>query len=581
MHRAWFRVKLSFHGQAPVCNGRINCHYALLKNGNDMNISGGEAIVRSLINNGVDTIFGLPGAQIYPLFDALHRCSDRISTIVTRHEQGAAYMAFGYAKSTGKPSVYTVVPGPGVLNTTAALCTAWGCNSPVLCLTGQVPSAFIGSGRGHLHEIPDQLATLRSLTKWSQRIDDIRATPYIVNEAFLKMQTGRPGPVSLEMCWDTMADKTGIELINGALIPEPADPDPERISVAAKRLAGAKKAMIMTGNGAQHAAAEVLALAELLNAPVTAFRSGRGVVAEDHPLGVSSVAAYELWRDTDVIIGIGTRLELQYMRWGSMNQWLRSPDTPALIRIDIDPTEMERLVPEIGIIGDARKATAVLVEKLSSIGVSPLRTLDEITAAKASARSRIEKVQPQMAYLKVIREVLPRDGFFVEELCQIGFASYFGFPVYQPRTYVTPGFQGTLGFGFQTALGVKIANPDKAVVAVTGDGGFMFGIQELATCAQYNIGVVTLIFNNQSFGNVRRDQETQYDGRVIGADFNNPDFMKLADSFGIEGRRVSSPAELKPVLAHAIESGAPVLIEVVIEKGSEGSPWEFIHPPVS
>jgi acetolactate synthase-1/2/3 large subunit len=545
-----------------------------------MNLSGGDAIIHSLINNGIDTIFGLPGAQIYPLFDALYQCSDRIKTIVTRHEQGAAYMAFGYAKSSGKPSAYTVVPGPGVLNTSAALATAWGCNSPVLCVTGQVPTEFLGYGRGHLHEIPDQLATLRSLTKWSQRIDELRVTPEIVNEAFVRMQTGRPGPVALEMCWDTMAAKTDVELIPGAHIPAPAEPDPASISAAAKRLALARRAMIMTGGGAQHAAPEVLALAELLNAPVAAFRSGRGVVAEDHPLGVSAVAAHELWRDTDVIIGIGTRLELQYMRWAERNRLFSRPAGPALIRIDIDPTEMERLVPEIGIVGDARVATAALVSKLMSTGTAPQRTREEIAAAKTAARARIEKIQPQMAYLDVIREILPRDGFFVEELCQVGFTSYFGFPVYQPRTYVTPGFQGTLGFGFQTALGVKVAHPDKAVVSINGDGGFMFGVQELATSAQYNIGVVTLVFNNGTFGNVRRDQEQLLGGRVIGADFNNPDFMKLADSFGIEGRRVSSPVELKPVLARAIEADAPVLIEVLIEKGSEVSPWEFIHPPV-
>lgn len=543
-----------------------------------MNISGGEALVRSLINNGIDTIFGLPGAQIYPLFDALQRHSDKIRTIVTRHEQGAAYMAFGYAKSSGRPSAYTVVPGPGVLNTTAALATAWGCNTPVLCVTGQVPSEFLGYGRGHLHEIPDQLATLRSLTKWSQRIDDISTTPEIVNEAFLVMQSGRPGPAALEMCWDTMAQTSEVEFIQGTTIPEPADPDPAQIAHAVKRLSTAKRPMIMTGNGAQHAAAEVLALAELLNAPVTAFRSGRGVVAEDHPLGVSAAAAHELWRDTDVIIGIGTRLELQYLRWSERNRLLRRPESPFLIRIDIDPVEMDRLVPGIAVIADARKATAQLVAQLALSGTAPARTRDEIAVAKAGARARIEKVQPQMAYLDVIREVLPRDGFFVEELCQVGFTSYFGFPVYQPRSYVTPGFQGTLGFGFQTALGVKIANPDKAVVSVTGDGGFMFGVQELATCAQYNIGVVTLVFNNQSFGNVRRDQEILFGGRVIGADFTNPDFLKLADSFGIEGQRVSSPAELKPVLTRAIEGSTPVLIEVVIEKGSEVSPWEFIHP---
>ena len=219
-----------------------------------------------------------------------------------------------------------------------------------------------------------------------------------------------------------------------------------------------------------------------------------------------------------------------------------------------------------------------MIEKLASVGVSPARTRDEIAGAKANARARIEKVQPQLAYLDIIREVLPRDGFFVEELCQVGFTSYFGFPVYEPRTYVTPGFQGTLGFGFQTAIGVKVAHPDRPVISITGDGGFMFGIQELATCVQYNIGVVILLFNNESFGNVRRDQEVQFDNRVIGADFRNPDFMKLAEGFGIEAVRVTSPAGLKQELAKAIERDSPSLIEIVIEKGSEVSPWEFIHP---
>jgi len=216
-------------------------------------ISGGEAIIRSLASNGIDTVFGLPGAQIYPLFDSLYRLSGSVNTIVPRHEQGAAFMAFGYARSTGKPSVYAVVPGPGVLNTAAALCTAWGANTPVLCLTGQVPSAFVGSGRGHLHEIPDQLATLQSLTKWSRRIEDAKSTAAIVNDAFLKMQTGRPGPVSLEMCWDTMAQETEIDLLPGAMITEPGEPDPDQINRAARRLSSARKVMIMTGSGAQHA----------------------------------------------------------------------------------------------------------------------------------------------------------------------------------------------------------------------------------------------------------------------------------------------------------------------------------------
>jgi acetolactate synthase I/II/III large subunit len=201
-----------------------------------------------------------------------------------------------------------------------------------------------------------------------------------------------------------------------------------------------------------------------------------------------------------------------------------------------------------------------------------------IAAAKATARAAIEKIQPQLAYLDVIREALPRDGFFVSELSQVGFTSYFGFPVYEPRTYVSEGYQGTLGFGFPTALGVKVAHPDRPVVSITGDGGFMFGIQELATAAKYDIAVVTLVFNNNSYANVLRDQATQFGNRVIGAVLNNPDFLDIAKAFGIEGYRARSPAALKPILEKAVRSRRPVLIEIEVPRGCEVSPWEFIHP---
>ncbi|MDH3233433.1 MAG: thiamine pyrophosphate-binding protein [Alphaproteobacteria bacterium] len=538
-------------------------------------MTGGRAIVEAVVRHGVDTVFGLPGAQIYPLFDALAQAKNRVRTITPRHEQAAGYMAYGYAKSTGRPGVYAVVPGPGVLNTAAALCTAWGCNAPVLCLTGQVPSEFLGRGRGHLHELPDQLATMRTLVKWAQRVDQPGDTPHLVDEAFRQMQTGRPGPASLEMCWDVMATKAPVTF-NGALQGTATpDVDPEAIDAAAAILNDAKTPMIMVGGGAQHASEEVLALADTLDAPVTAFRSGRGIVSEDHELGVSAAAAFELWSDTDVLIGIGSRLELQYMRWAGMNRYIDRPDSPPrLIRIDIDPLEMTRLKPHAGIVADAADGARAL----SAAVDGARRDRERIAAAKISARKKIEPIQPQMAYLDAIRDVLPDDGFFVEELCQVGFASNFGFPVRTPRTYVTPGFQGTLGFGYPTALGVKIGNPDRAVVSINGDGGFMFGVQELATAAQYGIGVVALVFNNGAFGNVRRDQKSIFDGRVIGADFVNPDFVKLADSFGVRSARVASPEALKPVLEEAIASDAPALIDIEIVPDSEASPWSIIHP---
>ncbi len=547
-------------------------------------MTGGMAIVEALIANSVDTVFGLPGAQLYPLFDALEQRADRIRTFGARHEQACGYMAFGYARSTGRPGVFAVVPGPGILNTSAALATALGCCAPVLCITGQVPAAFLGRGRGHLHELPDQLATLRTLTKWAARIERPADAPEAINEAFRQMLSGRPGPVAVEMAWDTMASSGHVEPLGPAAIPPPAPPSPLEIEAAAEILCRAERAMIMTGSGAQHASAAVLALAEELDAPVAAFRGGRGVVAEDHPLGISSYAAFKLWPETDALVAIGTRAEMPYMRWTGMMSLIDRPQAPPhLVRIDIDPAEMRRLVPHAGIVADADAgARALLAAVRRRRGGKPAEgsgaARARIAAAKAEARAAFEKVRPQLAYLDVIRRVLPRDGFFVTELSQVGFTSYFGYPVYAPRTYVSEGYQGTLGFGFPTALGVKAAHPDKPVVSIAGDGGFMFAVQELATARQYGIALTTLVFNNASYGNVLRDQRTAFGNRVIGAALVNPDFMALARAFGVEGHRVDSPAALQPVLERAIRADGPVLIEVAVEQGSETSPWEFIHP---
>jgi acetolactate synthase-1/2/3 large subunit len=541
------------------------------------NMTGGEAMVRAAVANGIDTIFGLPGAQVYPLFDAIYRYPD-VDAVISRHEQGAGYMAYGYSAATGRPGAFAVVPGPGILNASAALATALGCNKPVLCMTGQVMSEFLGHGRGHLHELPDQLATLSGIVKHADRIDDPANTSAQMNEAFRQMKSGRPGPASIEMCWDTMAKSLDVEIapVNES-IDKPAVNDDE-ISEAAYLISQAKNIMIMCGGGAQHASAEVRELAEMLGASVTAFRSGRGVVSEDSDWGVSSAAARLLWPETDLLIGIGSRLELQYMRWESMAHYIdRPPEGGAkLIRIDIDPQEMQRFKPDVAVIADAADATRALIERAGEKGFKK-GDLARIAAAKAQTRKNIEEIQPQMSYVDTIRAVLPRDGYLVEELCQVGFTSVYGFDVYEPRSYVTTGYQGTLGYGFPTAIGVKAAMKDKAVVSIIGDGGFMFGMPELASAVQHDIGLVTIVFNNNSFGNVRRDQQERYDNHLIGADLDNPDFVMLAESFGVAGYRVESPEELKPALAKAIDEDKPAIIEVLIERGSETSPWKYIH----
>jgi acetolactate synthase-1/2/3 large subunit len=535
--------------------------------------SGGEAIVNGLVAHGVDTVFGLPGAQIYGLFDGFQQA--QLKVIGARHEQACGYMAFGYARSSGRPGVFSVVPGPGVLNAGAALLTALGCNEPVLCLTGQVPTQFLGKGRGHLHEMPDQLATLRTFVKWADRIEYPDNAPALVSRAFQEMLSGRRGPAALEMPWDvfTQRAETGA---SHPLDPFPAPlPDPDRIKAAAALIAGSKTPMIFVGSGAIHACEEILELAELIDAPVVAFRSGRGIVSNAHELGLTMAAAYRLWPRTDLMIGIGSRMELP----ASSFRWPFQPAGLKSIRIDIDPSEMRRMTPDAAVVADAQAGTRELLAAVRRVGYGKTGgRRAAIRDASAAAHKEIQSVQPQMAYLNILREVLPRNAIVTDELSQVGFASWYGFPVYQPRTFITSGYQGTLGSGFPTALGAKVAHPDRPVVAITGDGGFMFGVQELATAVQFNIGVVTLVFNNNAYGNVRRDQRERFEGRVVASDLVNPDFVKLAESFGVGAARVTSPDHFRAALEKALAHGGPYLIDIEVPTDSEVTPWTFIHP---
>jgi acetolactate synthase-1/2/3 large subunit len=358
-------------------------------------------------------------------------------------------------------------------------------------------------------------------------------------------------------------------------IPRPViEPDAEKISKAAAMIRKARFPMIYVGSGAVHAKEEIAQLARLIQAPVCAFRGGRGIVGDDTPYGFNCVEGYKYYPNTDLMIGIGTRLELPAFRWqeGIANHHM--------IRIDIDPTQSVRLRGDIGIVADSRLAVAALLQAIAKDYTPPASREQQFVDLKAGCWREIQKVQPQITYLNIMREVLPREAFLVEEISQVGFASYYGFPVYEPRKLVTCGYQGNLGHGFQTALGVKVANPDVPVVSITGDGGFMFGVQELATAVQYKIGLITLIFNNNAFGNVRRDQINFFDGHVYGAELRNPDFVKLAESFGAAGYRANSPQQFRTLLEQALIESAqgPVVIEIPCERGSEASPFEFLMP---
>lgn len=522
-------------------------------------LTGGETAVKTLINQGIDTLFGLPGVQNDWLFNALYDAGDQIRVIHTRHEQGAGYMALGYALASGKIGAFSVVPGPGLLNATAALATAYGLNAPVFCLSGQIPSGQIGKGLGALHEIPDQLVILRGLTKWAARANSPADIPTVLHEAFAQLRTGRPRPVAVELPMDVLAQRENVELLQPVTAVSHPSPNPEQIEAAAKALGKAKQPLIFVGSGAQGVRAEVRELAMMLQAPVVGYRTGMGVMDGRHYLSLHLPPAHELWKTADVVLLIGTHAREPLKKWGVDEQM-------TLIKIDIDPASHALFhKPDIPITARAEETLPPLLEQVAAHnGRRPSRK-EELLALKAEWEQRTAYLEPQKSYLKVIREELGEDGIFVDELTQVGFVSRLVYPVYHPRTFISTGYMGTLGYGFPTALGVKVAKPDVPVISVAGDGGFLFGMQELATAVQQRIALVTLIFNNNQYGNVQQMQKNLYDNRIIATDLHNPDFVKLAQSFGAQGYRASTPQELRQAIRQGLNTtDLPTLIEIPV-----------------
>lgn len=521
-------------------------------------LTGGQAIVQSLKQYGVDTIFALPGVQLDNIFDALYDEQDSIRIIHTRHEQATAYMAMGYAQSTGKVGVCLVVPGPGILNASAALSTAYATNTPVLAIVGQIQSDMIDKGFGALHEIPNQLQMVESVTKWAKRIDEPEDAPAVVREAFKQLRTGRPRPVEIEMAPDIMGKKAQVELLDPINTYERPSGDPDKLREAAKLLGQAKNPMIFAGTGVVDAGEELLELAQMLQAPVVPSQGAKGVIDARNYLSQTTTAAYDLWMKTDCAIAIGTRFNTPISNWGT-------DDDLKTIHIDIDPEEIGRLAePTIGIVADAKAALGELIPLVSQNNIKRESREEELSALKASVEDQLFEVQPQASYAQVLREALPEDGIFVTEMTQVGYFSRDGFPSYNPRSFIHCGYQGTLGFGFATALGVQVGNPDKRVISINGDGGFLFTAQEMSTAVHHNIPLVSVVFSDGAYGNVRRIQKMQYGGRTIGSDLLNPDFAKYAESFGAAGYRAESPEELKAALAKAYDVDGPSLIEVPI-----------------
>ena len=523
-------------------------------------------LIRTLMDGGVRDIFALPGIQNDELFDALHGANG-LRTIHTRHEQGAAYMATGYAMATGRPGVYAVVPGPGFLNTTGALTTAFGCSAPVLALVGQIKSSMIGRGAGLLHEIPDQIGVMRQFTKWAGQVRSPADAAPMAAEA-LRQLAGAPfRPVGLECPMDVWG-RRGVSVRPEPRNPDPTAIDPDAVLAAVKLLGAAKRPLIVVGAGALEAGEEVREIAHMLQAPVTANRMGSGVVSDRDPLSIDPVTGHILWGSADVVLAIGTRLQLQLMDWGN------DPDLK-VVRIDADATQIDRLAaPAVGLVGDARPILRALINSLPAYNSRRSRD-EEIADARGCAQERLSVFGPQIAYLDAIRAELPDDGIFVDEMTQVAYVSRAAFPVYKPRTFLSPGYQGTLGWGMAAALGAQVARPGAKVVSVIGDGGFMFNVQELATAVQHGIPLVTILFNNGAYGNVQRIQDDVYGGRRIGSDLRNPDFVRLAECFGACAMRATTPEALRGSLRQAFKEAGPVLIEVPV--GEMPDPWAVLH----
>ena len=519
-------------------------------------MSGADFLVESLIANGIRVVFGLPGVQLDAAFDALARRADRVRVYHTRHEQATSYMADGYTRASGEPGCCLVVPGPGVLNAMSGLATAYACNSTVLCVAGQVHSRYIDAGRGVLHEIPHQLEVLRSVTKWSGRAHRPEEVPAVVAEAVRQMRTGRPRPAAVEVPPDVL-EGTGEATVAAPDLDGRPPLDAGRLEQVAAFLHGAERPLIVAGGGVLQSAAwaELAALAERLEAPVLLSPNGKGVLSARHHLAFDGPLAADLVHGADVILAVGTRFARP-----DGPRWRLRPDQ-RLLRIDADVEELDRdVAPDVAVEADARPALELLADLLPPRAPTAWRGLNEL---RDRVRADVEALEPQATFGLALRRALPDDAILIQGMTQVGYWCRAGYPVFEPRTFLGSGYQGTLGFELPTGLGAQVARPDRRVVVTVGDGGMLFNVQELATAVQHRIPVTVVVFNDNAYGNVRRMQLQRF-GRLIASDLRNPDFVRLADSFGVRGVRANGPDELVAAVRAGLDGDEPTLVEVPV-----------------
>lgn len=527
--------------------------------------TGAQLMIAALEAHGVDTVFGIPGVHTLALYDALRNSS--IRHVLARHEQGVGFMADGYARATGKPGVAVIITGPGVTNIATAVGEAYTDSSPMLITSTNVESPYLDDMRGNLHDLKDQMAVMKAVTKWNARITDAHDVTCVMDEAFQRLTSGRPLPVHVEIPLDVLDHVIETEPATREPFIVVPEPSAEKIEQAAALLARAKRPFIYAGGGAvsSGAAPFVRQLAERLKAPVLTSIMGKGAIPEDHPLALGALwsqdnAIDDLLKQADVMLVIGSKLGAQATNMFRMEL----PEN--LIRIDIDPREMHlNARPSNPLTGDAALISEHLVAELSDM--TELAGVDQ-TAAAIAARESAEKTSwfaERRAYVDALRRAIPRDGILSTDMTMMSYVACGSYPVYEPRTFFFPSGFGTLGFSVPAAIGAKIGRPDAKVVAIVGDGGFQYTMGELGCAVQERVGVPIVIFDDSTYSAVKHAQQQERGGRYMAVDLVNPDYVKLADAYGIPGVRVDSPEALESEIALAFERDLPSIIVVPIE----------------
>lgn len=536
----------------------------------DATVTGGIAMARQLAAEGVTHIFGIPGVQLDYASNGLANFADQIEFINARHEQTTTYAADGYARSTGRIGVAIVVPGPGVLNAGSGLVTALACSSKVLLLSGQIPTRGIGQGFGLLHEIPDQSGILETLCRASTLVTDPGEVPGAIHGALVRLGRG-PGPVAVEIPPDVLAATTDGPAIGAEPVGVPSPGTDAELGDVAERLLAAERPVIYVGGGGYAADAwtELGELATALGAPLVSSTNGIGSFDNRHPMAFLPLAAKELLARADTVLFIGTRaLE-------GNGRPVATAEEATLLSLNSDPSAFaspRRFAATIT--GDARTGAAALI---ALVGGERSPWLDDADAVVARVTEQLAPLEPQVSYAAALRAGMPDDAVFVSELTQVGYVGRYTIPIYHPRSYISPGYQGTLGYGYPTAIGAAVGNPDRPVVSINGDGGFGYGLAELATVVNYDIPLVGVVFRDDAFGNVQRMHKQQFDGVHHGTELTNPDMLALAAAYGVSGYRADGPEELRSALTAAIDAREPALIDVPM--GVTPDPWSVVMRP--